>query len=793
MHHSFFFLILLLLIIEVAESQTLLLDTKEDISLEVMPCAPGFYCPSASESAPEPCIEGSEYVIFEGDNGSEEFAVCSSSFEPPPSSSDQNEVVDVSYIIQLPLLINDSHIEADFIQNLALVGVYISFQEFLTLDVSADLQQQCQNQIQFDENQQPVKIIECGYYYYDHHDNDNESTASSSSFSSLTSIIPSPNALSQYTTSPNAFSHASLNTVASSNASFTNNASLNVAKYAAYTSTSASKIASSTPIVSADAKYDTTAPYVISSSTTFKNSSTKPYALDITSSINFQAASYENTTAYVTITSSSSSSSSSSSFSSSSSRTFENSSTEAYTGLYENTTQNLGFTFTTTSKEALQVHNVTNTSSSFASVGINSYTSPAVSVLNNDMFISSSSAPIILSAHHENRSDTSTEKFNLPNMFTNKSFTSYAMNPLLHTSSSSYSATYQRSVSYNQTAPPHVINTNYINTSSQANLFLTTYLPSSSSTFQNIESTINSQALTIKNTFQHVQNYVTFAENNVTTSIAENKLTTSIAENNLTTSIAENNLTTSIAQNNLNTSTAENNMTTSIPQNNETSSIAQNNLTTSIAQNYLNTSTAENNMTTSIAQNNVTTSIAENNVTTSIAENNVTTSTAENNVTTSLPQNNATVTQDKNATTSTGEDNPKDNTTVEENYTNPSPSCSPGTFYSQQNQTRCLPCPLGHYCNGTKADPIACSPASYSPWEGSSSCLACPPFSSMASSSSAFTGASNFTQACVYPRYITMVPLIPDSSISSYTKEDLAAQIAAFYGVEPSAVFIIVE
>ena len=199
-------------------------------------------------------------------------------------------------------------------------------------------------------------------------------------------------------------------------------------------------------------------------------------------------------------------------------------------------------------------------------------------------------------------------------------------------------------------------------------------------------------------------------------------------------------------------------------------------------------------MTTSIAQNNVTTSIAENNVTTSIAENNVTTSTAENSVTTSLPQNNATVTQDKNATTSTGEDNPKDNTTVEENYTNPSPSCSPGTFYSQQNQTRCLPCPLGHYCNGTKADPIACSPASYSPWEGSSSCLACPPFSSMASSSSsAFAGASNFTQACVYPRYITMVPLIPDSSISSYTKDDLAAQIAAFYGVEPSAVFIIVE
>ena len=762
MHHSFFFLILLLLIIEVAESQTLLLDTKEDISLEVMPCAPGFYCPSASESAPEPCIEGSEYVIFEGDNGSEEFAVCSSSFEPPPSSSDQNEVVDVSYIIQLPLLINDSHIEADFIQNLALVGVYISFQEFLTLDVSADLQQQCQNQIQFDENQQPVKIIECGYYYYDHHDNDNESTASSSSFSSVTSIIPSPNALSQYTTSPNAFSHASLNTVASSNASLTNNASLNVAKYAAYTSTSASKLASSTPIVSADAKYDTTAPYVISSSTTFKNSSTKPYALDITSSINFQAASYENTTAYVTITSSSSSSSSSSSFSSSSSRTFENSSTEAYTGLYENTTQNLGFTFTTTSKEALQVHNVTNTSSSFASVGINSYTSPAVSVLNNDMFISSSSAPIILSAHHENRSDTSTEKFNLPNLFTNKSFTSYAMNPLLHTSSSSYSATYQRSVSYNQTAQPHVINTNYINTSSQANLFLTTYLPSSSSTFQNIESTINSQALTIKNTFQNVQNYVTFAQNNLTTSIAENNLTTS---------------------------TAENNKTTSIPQNNETSSIAQNNLTTSIAQNYLNTSTAENNMTTSIAQNNVTTSIAENNVTTSIAENNVTTSTAENNVTTSLPQNNATVTQDRNATTSTGENNPNDNTTVEENYT----SCSPGTFYLQQNQTRCLPCPLGHYCNGTKADPIACSPASYSPWEGSSSCLACPPFSSMASSSSAFTGASNFTQACVYPRYITMVPLIPDSSISSYTKEDLAAQIAAFYGVEPSAVFIIVE
>ena len=117
------------------------LSTKEDLSLEVSPCAPGFYCDPSS--APEPCVEGSQHVVFENADGSEQFAVCSTSFlRSSADGLDASLGLDLSFQVHLPLLEGVSptedpnFLDALHIQTDGWETVDISFQEYLALEVT---------------------------------------------------------------------------------------------------------------------------------------------------------------------------------------------------------------------------------------------------------------------------------------------------------------------------------------------------------------------------------------------------------------------------------------------------------------------------------------------------------------------------------------------------------------------------------------------------------------------------------------------------------------------------------
>ena len=112
----------------------------EDVSLEVVPCAPGYYC--AEDGSTELCPEGSEHVVLSDETDLTEFAICSSSqavsqtrvlgSEVGPESS----IIDIGFTIDLPL---DEQATAGFWEALDWtlpMLLDVSYQEYLTLDVS---------------------------------------------------------------------------------------------------------------------------------------------------------------------------------------------------------------------------------------------------------------------------------------------------------------------------------------------------------------------------------------------------------------------------------------------------------------------------------------------------------------------------------------------------------------------------------------------------------------------------------------------------------------------------------
>jgi hypothetical protein len=109
---------------------------REDLSLQVTPCMPGFYC--SSEGVETPCPPGSEHVLFQASSGASEFAICAS----PPVLGESLESTDVAALVQLDLF--GSHTE-DLLDQLVWDGLEVSFQEYLALDVRAAPLMSCQS------------------------------------------------------------------------------------------------------------------------------------------------------------------------------------------------------------------------------------------------------------------------------------------------------------------------------------------------------------------------------------------------------------------------------------------------------------------------------------------------------------------------------------------------------------------------------------------------------------------------------------------------------------------------
>jgi len=97
--------------------------TQEALTLEVVPCTPGYYCPGQGAEE-EPCPEGSQHVLFEGSNGESAIAVCASSWE-------EAEGLDVGVLVTLSPSASLTFQLSEGLDAMA----EISFQEYLALDV----------------------------------------------------------------------------------------------------------------------------------------------------------------------------------------------------------------------------------------------------------------------------------------------------------------------------------------------------------------------------------------------------------------------------------------------------------------------------------------------------------------------------------------------------------------------------------------------------------------------------------------------------------------------------------
>lgn len=123
-------------------AQTASVNTVEDLSLEVVPCAPGYYC-ATDGSIMEPCPEGSQHVLF-SETDLTEFAVCSSSSSSASQTRALDEElisIDVGFAIDAPAL--DEQATHGFWTALQTQVVDaspnildLSYQEYLALDVS---------------------------------------------------------------------------------------------------------------------------------------------------------------------------------------------------------------------------------------------------------------------------------------------------------------------------------------------------------------------------------------------------------------------------------------------------------------------------------------------------------------------------------------------------------------------------------------------------------------------------------------------------------------------------------
>lgn len=135
---------LAMLSVSSVNAQELKLDVREELTLDVMPCTPGFYC--GDDGTIESCPQGSQHVLLK-QSAVTEFAVCAT--EPNAQqarllyslSDEEAEVLlDVAFSIDLPV---EEHALGDFwssgvmplLEASAIVDA--SYQEYLGLDVAS--------------------------------------------------------------------------------------------------------------------------------------------------------------------------------------------------------------------------------------------------------------------------------------------------------------------------------------------------------------------------------------------------------------------------------------------------------------------------------------------------------------------------------------------------------------------------------------------------------------------------------------------------------------------------------
>ena len=131
--------LLILMMMLAAASAQITFVSHTDYTLDVVPCEPGLYCSDTTE----PCMEGSEHIIYESDDA-EAFAVCSSSAPAAIMTRalvDSGSVAaggpDVSYAILTPLF-SDPPPQTSIVSTLMASSPVpvnqVSFQQFLALD-----------------------------------------------------------------------------------------------------------------------------------------------------------------------------------------------------------------------------------------------------------------------------------------------------------------------------------------------------------------------------------------------------------------------------------------------------------------------------------------------------------------------------------------------------------------------------------------------------------------------------------------------------------------------------------